>query len=209
MTTTVTERRPRADASRNRERIIAAARDLVVERGPEVPFDQIADRAGVANATLYRHFEDRQALLREVAMSSLERIADLAEGAPADEPDAFTAVERFAHQAADERIGSMSPLLCQGFDRSDPRIATARERLETAVETLMDRARTAGLLRHDVHPGDLMVAITQLARPVAGTMCTAIDRYAHRHLQLFLDGLRTPPRSTLPGVAATFEDMTS
>lgn len=210
MNPTVTERRPRADASRNRERIIGAARELLVEQGPEVPFDRIADRAGVANATLYRHFEDRHALLVEVTMSALDGIAEEAEAALADpSSDAFAALEHFVHRAADERIASTAPLLCEGFDRNRPRIVTARERLETAVEALMDRARAAGQLRPDVQLGDLIVAITQLSRPLAGAMCGSIDGFIHRHLQIFIDGLRTPPRSTLPGHAVTFEELTS
>ncbi|MEU1199218.1 helix-turn-helix domain-containing protein, partial [Streptomyces sp. NPDC005813] len=58
--------RPRADALRNRERIVAAAREMFVESGSGVPFDEIARRAGVGNATVYRNFPDRDALAREV-----------------------------------------------------------------------------------------------------------------------------------------------
>lgn len=209
METTVAERRPRADASRNRERIIAAARDVLVERGPDVPFDLIAARAGVANATLYRHFEDRQALIGEVTVSSLERLADQAEEALGDTSDAFGVLEGFVHGVAKERVGSLCPLLWSGFDHAAPRIVLARARFETAVEALMDRARRSGQLRSDVGMGDLMVAITLLTRPVAGTACSTADRYSHRHLQLFLDGLHAPSRSTLPGEPATFERMSS
>jgi hypothetical protein len=71
----------------------------------------------------------------------------------------------------------------------------------------MDRARRAGQLRTDVGVGDLMVAVAQLSRPPAGTGCLSADRFVHRHLQLFLDGLRAPARSVLPGTAATMEDL--
>lgn len=73
--------RPRADALRNRERIVAAAREMFVEFGAEVPFDEIARRAGVGNATLYRNFPDRDALAREVVCSVMDRTSEWVEEA--------------------------------------------------------------------------------------------------------------------------------
>ncbi|MEU1203678.1 TetR/AcrR family transcriptional regulator, partial [Streptomyces sp. NPDC005813] len=67
--------------------------------------------------------------------------------------------------------------------------------------------REAGQLRPDVEFGDLMIALSQLTRPLPGTACRGIDRFVHRHLQLFLDGMRAPARSVLPGVAATMGDL--
>lgn len=94
--------RLRADARRNRERIVAAAREMFVEFGAEVPLDDVARRAGVGNATLYRHFADRRELVHEVVLSVLERITGSGEAAMAEESDAFAALRRFAHGAADE-----------------------------------------------------------------------------------------------------------
>jgi len=71
----------------------------------------------------------------------------------------------------------------------------------------MDRARSSGQLRTDVALGDLMVAIAQLTRPLPGTACVGMDRFVQRHLHLFLDGLRAPARSELPGTAITFEEL--
>nr|WP_238993031.1 TetR/AcrR family transcriptional regulator [Jiangella aurantiaca] len=197
----------RVDATRNRERIIAAAREAFVEHGPSVPLDAIAHRAGVGNATLYRHFADRHELIHVVASYSLARITEQAESALAEETDAFEALRRFVHRAADERVGALCSMLYEGFDKDDPHVVDARIRLETAVEQLMDNARQSGQLRSDVGLGDLMVAITQLTRPVAGTECALIERYMHRHLQIFIDGLRAPARSELSGTAARFEDF--
>lgn len=108
--------RPRADALRNRERIVAAAREILVESGPDVPLDEIARRAGVGNATLYRHFPDRSALILEVVHSVMARTADQAQRAAAEEADAFVALSRFVHAAADERIGALCPLLSGSFN---------------------------------------------------------------------------------------------
>lgn len=199
--------RRRADASRNRERIVAAAREAIVEFGPDVPLDDVARRAGVGNATLYRHFADRSELIREVTLSVMARTAQRAEAALAEEPDAFSALYRFVFEAADERIGALCPLLTEAFDRNDPQVIVQRRRLENALNAIIDRAQCTGQLRPDIAVGDLMVALTQLTRPLPGTGCAGFDRFVQRHLQLFLDGLRAPARSVLVGNAATLEDL--
>ncbi|KUL33673.1 TetR family transcriptional regulator [Streptomyces sp. NRRL F-4489] len=201
--------RLRADAVRNRERIIAAARETMVEHGADVPFDEIARRAGVGNATLYRHFADRRELIHHVTLSVMSRMADRAERALVAEPDAFEALRRFAHDAVEERIGALCPLLSDGVDVAHPDLLAARDRLDAAVAALMGAARDSGRLRPDIAAGDLMVALTQLTRPLPGSGCSEFDKFVHRHLQLFLDGLQAPARSELPGCAATLEDLRS
>ncbi|MFB7499408.1 TetR/AcrR family transcriptional regulator [Streptomyces sp. NPDC056161] len=199
--------RPRADALRNRERIVGAAREMFVEHGPDVPLDDIARRAGVGNATVYRNFPDRDALVREVVCSVMDRTARAAEEALAETGDAFAALERFVHAAADERISALCPMISSTFDQDHPDLEAARERTERLITEVMDRARVAGQLRPDVGVGDVTVAVAQLSRPPAGVGCLSVDRFVHRHLQLFLDGLRAPARSVLPGTAATLEDL--
>jgi AcrR family transcriptional regulator len=199
--------RPRADALRNRERIVTAAREMFVEHGPDVPLDEIARRAGVGNATVYRNFPDRDALVREVVCSVMDRTAEAAEVALAETGDAFTALEHFVHAAADERISALCPMVSRTFDKHHPDLEAARERVEQLVEEVMGRAMAAGQLRPDVGVGDLMIAVAQLSRPPAGTDCLRGDRFVHRHLQLFLDGLRAPARSALPGRAVTVKEL--
>ncbi|MEU0336529.1 helix-turn-helix domain-containing protein [Streptomyces sp. NPDC006193] len=199
--------RPRADALRNRERIVTAAREMFVEHGPHVPLDEIARRAGVGNATVYRNFPDRDALVREVLCSVMDRTAEAAEQALAETGDAFAALERFVHAAADERISALCPMVSSTFDQHHPDLEAARERVERLVEEVMGRARAAGQLRSDVGVGDLLIVAAQLSRPPAGTDCVRGDRFVHRHLQLFLDGLRAPARSALPGTAVSIEEL--
>jgi AcrR family transcriptional regulator len=199
--------RPRADALRNRERIVTAARELLTEFGPDAPLDEIARRAGVGNATVYRNFPDRDALVREVVCSVMDRTAEAAELALAATGDAFGALERFVHTAADERITALCPMVQGTFDQFHPDLVAARVRIEQLVGQLMGRARAAGQLRGDVSVGDLMVAVAQLSRPPAGTGCLTLDGFVHRTLQLFVDGLRAPARSDLPGVGLTMEDL--
>ncbi|WP_439679561.1 TetR/AcrR family transcriptional regulator [Embleya sp. MST-111070] len=198
----------RADARRNRERIIAAAREMYVEHGAEVPFDEVARRAGVGNATLYRHFADRGELAHRVILSVLERITEHGERAAAEESRAFTALRRFAHAATEERIGALCTLMSDTVDKAHPELIAARNRLEDLVESLMTRARAEGLLRTDIGSGDLLVAITQLTRPLPGMGgCVANDAFAHRHLDVLLDGLRAPDPTPLSGAVVTIRDL--
>jgi AcrR family transcriptional regulator len=199
--------RPRADALRNRERIVTAAREMFTEYGPDVPLDEIARRAGVGNATVYRNFPDRDALVREVVCSVMDRTSEAAELALAESGDAFGALERFVHASADERVSALCPMVSSTFDKNHPDLEAARERCEQLIEQLMDRAKAAGQLRPDVGVGDVMIAVAQLSRPPFGTDCLVGDRFVHRLLQLFLDGLRAPACSALPGTAVTMEDL--
>ncbi len=133
--------RPRADALRNRERIVTAAREMFVEFGPDVPLDEIARRAGVGNATLYRNFPDRDALVREVVVSVMDRTSEAAEQALTETGDAFAALERFVHVSADERISALCPMISSTFDQFHPDLEAARERVEQLIDEVMDRAR--------------------------------------------------------------------
>lgn len=160
----------------------------------------------VGNATLYRNFPDRAALTHEVVLAVTSRTTDRAEEAANEEQDPFVALSRFVHAAADERIGALCPMLSGGFDKDHPELLAER-RLEEAVEGLVERAMSAGRLRTDIAVGDVLVALSQLTRPLPGIACLNIDRFTHRHIQLFLDGLETPARSVLPGTAATLEDL--
>ncbi|MTE19468.1 TetR family transcriptional regulator [Streptomyces sp. TRM43335] len=198
----------RADAARNRERIVEAAREALALHGTEASLDEIARRAGVGNATLYRHFPDRSALAHDVVLAVAERIADRAQDALDEEGggcDPFDALSRFVAAAVEERIGALCPVLSGGVDEREPRLLAARLRLERLVGELFDRARRAGRLRADADVGDLLVALGQLTRPLPGTECAQLDRFLGRHLRIFLDGLRAPARSELPGRAATVE----
>src|ERR1700682_6534119 len=89
----------RADARRNRAHVLAAARVVFVELGADAPLDEIARRAGVGIATLYRRFPDRAALLRAVALDVMARTAHEACAAEAEEADPFDGLARYMHRA--------------------------------------------------------------------------------------------------------------
>ncbi len=201
--------RLRADALRNRERITDAARDALVQDGPDASLDDIARDAGVGNATLYRHFPTRDTLIRAVVLAVTNRVVAHGEALLTEEPDAFEALRRFVFAAADERIGALCPLLTDHIDPDDPDVDTARARLQRVIGATLGRARRSGQLREDVEQGDLFVALSQLTRPLPGTGCAEIRRFGHRHLLIFLDGLRAPAGTPLTGRAPTLDDLRS
>ncbi|BFV56709.1 TetR/AcrR family transcriptional regulator [Kitasatospora sp. CMC57] len=210
MTVTAAEKatapRLRADASRNRARIIEVAREAFVEQGLDVPLDEIARRAGVGNATVYRNFADRRDLVHHVALSVMHKTTAHARAAMAEETDAFQAVARFTHAAADERISALCPLISQ-HGNPDSELEQAGEQLKDTVVELITRAQQAGLLRSDIGAGDYLSTVAQLTRPLPGTDCLSVQGFVHRHLQILLDGMRAPAHSELPGHPVTMEDL--
>jgi len=199
----------REDARRNRERLLAAARDAFVEQGADAPLDDIARRAGVGIATLYRRFPDRPALQRQLALDLLGRSAHEAGAALAEEPDAFGALARYLHRALDLRIAAVMPVLV-GQLQVDEELLAARSASTEAVDRIVSAARADGSLRPDAASGDVGMLLVRLSRPLPGPFPPAVNhRLAHRHLELLLGGLRPPasPGAPLPGPAMTFEDL--
>lgn len=181
----------RADAQRNRERILAAARHVLVEQGPDAPLDAIAAAAEVGIATLYRRFPDRQALVRAIVLDVLARSGDEARLALDEEPESFQALARYLHRALDLRVSAVMPALLDHMPPDDDEIASVRARSWGLFEQLVDQAHAAGTLRPDVTFLDVGQLLVRLARPLPGPIPRDLDhQVAHRHLDLVLDGLR-------------------
>jgi AcrR family transcriptional regulator len=201
----------RADARRNRERILAAARDVLVEQGPDAPLDAISAAADVGIGTLYRRFPDRQALVRAVVLDVLGRAAEEAQLALAEEPDAFQALARYLHRALDLRISAVMPVLLDQMPPDDEETASIRTRSWELFQELVDRAHAAGTLRSDATFADIGLLLVRLARPIPSPIPRDLDnQLAHRHLELLLDGLRTnraKPASRLPEPSLTLADL--
>lgn len=208
-TATATRPRLRADAIRNRERILAAAREAFVSDGTEAPLDEIARRAGVGNATLYRHFPDRKSLLFHVLLYVNQRNIERAESLLEGDRDPFEALSEALLGSVDECIGALcTELLKAGIDPEHPELAASRHRVISIMEKLIDRAHQAGQMRADIGSGDLLVAIARLTRPMPGGECPGGQLAARRHVQIFVDGLRAPAPSRLPGPALAVSDLT-
>lgn len=154
----------RADAARSRRRILDAAREVFLERGLDAPLDLIVRRAGVGPATLYRRYPDREALVRDLTGDLLSQLESAAKSAAAVDDDAFAAVRRFVHAAADLRMGAAILVLLEGLV-VDQELVLIRTRAANTVETLIQAAHEAGQLRRDVGMGDLVLLSIRLSRP--------------------------------------------
>jgi AcrR family transcriptional regulator len=204
------DRRPlRADARDNRRRLLEAARDVFIEQGAGAPLDEVARRAGIGIATLYRRFPDRQALIHAVTLDALQRSADEARRAAREEPDPFRALVRYMHSAIDARTAAVIPALLGEVDFEDEEIARARADAAPTIDPLVEAAQRAGTLRADVTSGDIGMLIVRLTRPLPGPFPAEMNNsLSHRHLSLLIDGLRPAAREpVLSGPALTIDDL--
>ncbi|MFF1676174.1 TetR/AcrR family transcriptional regulator [Streptomyces sp. NPDC058256] len=178
----------RTDAVRNRAGILSAAQEMFVEQGLEAPLDEIARRAGVGNATLYRHFPGRDALLAEVVERIAVIAADAAEEVAVQEGDPFVALSHFVQTVARERLAALC-CLSEELVRVRPELAQQKDRLVHSAQLLLTRAQQTGQVRTDVSLEEIIVAVAQLSRPMPGVSWSATDQFSPRLLQLYLDGL--------------------
>ncbi|MFF2959816.1 TetR/AcrR family transcriptional regulator [Streptomyces sp. NPDC057963] len=203
----------RADAARSRRRILDAARDVFLTRGLDAPLDLIVRRAGIGPGTLYRRYPDREVLVRDLTGDLLVRLEGVAEAAAAVDDDAFAALRRFVHGAADLRMGAVVPVLLEGLV-VDEELARIRTSTVSTVEALIDAAHRSGRLRRDVGMGDLVLLSIRLSRPLPGGLdrLDADGDLLHRHLDLALDGLDTAAATRsvaapAPGTPLGFADL--
>jgi AcrR family transcriptional regulator len=185
------ERPLRADAERNRQRILDAARELFAERGLAVTLDDIAHRAGVGVGTAYRRFQDKEALIDALFEDRIDELATLAEDALANDSDAWSALATFlesglALQAADRGLHEVLLGTLHGRER----LAKARDRMKPPIDELVARAHASGDLRPDVQPTDLPLVHLMLGAVVDYTRDIEPDAW-RRYLTIVLDGLRT------------------
>ncbi|MGW0708072.1 TetR/AcrR family transcriptional regulator [Streptomyces sp. NPDC002643] len=197
--------RQRRDARRNRELLTAAAHEVFAEQGLDAPLDVIARRAGVGNATLYRHFPTRAALIDAVFHDQLADTMAVGERVR-DAPDALSGLTEylravFTTLAADRGTNDLMTTQVEGVEVLDAVHAHNRR----TMEHLLARGRDEGTVRPDITTEDVLFALAALGRAVpALTSATHADAW-HRPLTLLLDGLRTAPRppTALPGPVLT------
>jgi AcrR family transcriptional regulator len=203
----------RADARLNRERILSAAQDAIIEHGPEVSLDVIAARAGVGIGTFYRRFPNRTALFQAVVASALGRIVEEEEQAIAEAGRGWATLERYLHRALDLRVGAVIPMLVEHVSFEDPETRHLRDRSAALIQQIIDGAQREGTLRPDVTFADISLLLIRLSRPLTGPFSRTLqDELARRHLELVLDGLRVRPDATvapLPQPALTLDELRS
>ena len=192
----MTAARPlRADAERNRQRILDAAKTLFAERGVDVSVEEIAAAACVGIGTFYRRFPDRESLVEAVFETKMEQVVQVARDAlEIDDPwDAFrTFVLTVARMHAHDR-GLKSVTL--GSVRGREVAATFRAAIQPLAQQLLDHAKEAGALREDVTSLDIPM-IYQAVSAIADRTRDVAPDYFERTLTLLVDGLareRTQP----------------
>jgi AcrR family transcriptional regulator len=187
----------RADAERNRQRILAAAAELFTERGLEPSLDDVARHAGVGVGTVYRRFPDKASLADALFDKRIDALVALAEEAQA-EPDAWAALVSFLERSGEMLVSNRGlrqilMFAAEGHDRG----ICARDRMRPAIERLIERAQADGQVRADLRPTDV---------PMIEFMVAAAAEYAwqvrptvwRRYLALILDALRPASASGRP-----------
>lgn len=192
----VVEKPLRADAARNRERILAAAAAVFAARGLDVTLDDIATHAGLGVGTVYRRFANREALIEALFEARLTEVAALAASA-VEEPDSWVALTRLLESigavvAADQ--GLFEAMICR--PESGGR-AAVRQRMLPIVGSAFARACADGHLRKDVAPTDFPMMLRMLAAVAEVTRDIDPDLW-RRYLGLLLDGLRAERSGITP-----------
>jgi AcrR family transcriptional regulator len=195
----VTARKPRADAARNHERVLEAAKAVFSTGGPDASLEAVAKRAGVGIGTLYRHFPTREALFEAVYRREVEQLTELAEQLK-NEASPVEALRRWLRSNVEfvaTKKGMAAALALAAHGMSELH-AYSSDRLGKAIGALLSRATAAGEIRADIEPADVLRALVG--------MCYMNDQpgwqaSVNRLLDIFVDGLRVQPARRRPLVS--------
>ncbi|MEV7415025.1 TetR family transcriptional regulator [Streptomyces sp. NPDC089919] len=187
----------RADARRNREKILAAARELFRERGTAVAFDDIARRAGVGIGTLYRRFPDRESLIRDVTVEGFESGLAALDAARAAGGGPMAVLEEVFRRIVEQRDHLVMPLI-GGPVLHDERVQELQRAIVDALAQVLEDGRAQGEVRADVGPFDLITAAAMVCRPMPHLPKEAAQALAARHTAVYLHGLRPAGARPLP-----------
>ncbi|HVV10705.1 helix-turn-helix domain-containing protein [Amycolatopsis sp.] len=194
---TATTRPLRRDAELNRQRMIAAAREVFRERGFETTLDDVAARAGLGVGTVYRRFPNKEHLVDAMFAERLDGIGELAHAA-LERDDAWQGFVDFLWQAAEliaEDRGLHDVMVSKAFGHQ--RVAEARDRLIPVVQELVQRAQRSGCLRADFEPQDMVVLFKMIGAAAQYTHPVSPDLWK-RYFALVLDSLRGRPGPPSP-----------
>ncbi|HEY3888949.1 MAG TPA: TetR/AcrR family transcriptional regulator [Caulobacteraceae bacterium] len=184
-------RKPRADAQRNRERLLETAKAAFADAGPEVSLDEIARRAGVGIGTLYRHFPNRDAIVAAVYRREVQQLADAATRLMDTLPPGealhqwmrlfvdYIATKKVIASALGAIVGGASELY-----------ASSGALIIGAVEALVGRASASGDIRADADPDDVLRALVGFTY---GNTSPGWEASALRLIDILMDGLRPSP----------------
>jgi AcrR family transcriptional regulator len=200
----------RADARRNREQIIEAARQLFIRVGTEVPMEEIAKTAGVGVGTLYRRFPDRDELFKAVSLDNFARLLEVARRIEREEPDPAKALGELLHSSLELRLGiTMTTLSPRAYQAMQESIALSNQRDEVVkiASRLLRRAQEAGGIRADIDIGDVVLALVLVSKLIPPSDDELGEMVFRRLVALMMDGLRGNASTPLPGRPIAYEDI--
>ncbi|WP_265443050.1 TetR/AcrR family transcriptional regulator [Flexivirga meconopsidis] len=201
-----TGRSLRKDAARNRERLLAAARELFAQRGLDVTLNDIAHHAGVGVGTAYRRFANKEEVIDALFEEGLRQVAAVADEALAD-TDAWNGLVSYLERSMELQFGDRGlNEIMNNPALGDERVSDARTRIAPLIEKLVARAKEQGLVRADLDQTDIVFAQVGLSAIMDRSRAVEPDLY-RRYLTLFLDGIRAdrPEVTPLPTPALTAE----
>src|SRR5256885_772576 len=186
----------RADARRNRERVLAAARLQFAAEGLEAQIDDIARAADVGVGTVYRHFPTKEALLQALAADRFTRLAEWAREA-LQVPDSWQGFCGFLRRSAE--LGANDRLLSEAMAQQQAFQGAQREKdeLMEATAALVERAQATGKLRPDIGAQDIAMLMCGLGR-ATGRGAFDHEMSWERYLEIIIGGLSAPANSALP-----------
>jgi len=198
----------RADARRNRDQILVAAREIFAERGADVAMEEIARRASVGVGTLYRRFADREALIRAVFRETFQVVADEIHAALTEEPTGWGALTRVMRQSAWLHVSVQAKSsTVTAVVKADPETSRLRDYLLDMLSEVVRRAQEEGTLRRDVAVGDLAILFMSVVNQAPTLTPEAAGLAPGRVLAIMMDGLRASVPGDLPGRPLTRADL--
>lgn len=200
----------RADARRNREQIIEAARELFIRVGTEVPMEEIAKTAGVGVGTLYRRFPDRDELIKAVSLDNFARLLEIARRIEREEPDPAKALGTLLYSSLELRLGiTMTTLSPRSYAAMQESLkhSTQREEVLQIGTRLLRRAQEDGSMRKDIDIGDVVLSLVLVSKLVPPSDDELGEMIFRRLIALMMDGLRGSAATPLPGRPIAYEDI--
>jgi AcrR family transcriptional regulator len=185
----IEKRKPRADAIRNRERVLEAAKAVFSQGGPEASLEAVARRAGVGIGTLYRHFPTREDLYEAIYRREVEQLVELAKHLVETKITPVEALRRWLRAGVEFMATKkgMAAALAMAAHGSSELVTYSLDRLTWAVGEQLQRAAAAGEIRADIDPEDLLRALVGMCYAYDGT---AWQPKVLRLIDVFVDGLR-------------------
>lgn len=195
----------RKDALRNRQLLIAAAREVFAERGLDASLDDVAHRAGVGVGTAYRHFANKHELAEAIFGEAIDTMVALAEAAAAS-PDPWAGLVAFAEGAAEQQVidRGLREVLAGAHDPE--KMDQVSVRLSGPLNHVIARAKQAGQLREDASGTDVWLGVMMLCTVSDITADVRPDLW-RRYLPMVLDALRAGTRTALPVPPIAEDDL--